>query len=163
MSLGREQFIMVSTCLESRHNELSHVMHTICTYLQDTFQTNIMFWHSMESQSCRNGQAILERMCIMHRTAGYAFSLQVNEETMTEPLISHSRIYRTQKKLETRQQEEPWEDIKNSSKINEFRNLNGTISVGLLHPLNYITNCKTSKKMSIGTKCVLHSPQLQGC
>jgi hypothetical protein len=65
----------------------------------------------------------------MHRTAGYALSLQVNEETMTEPLTSHSRIYRTQKKLETHQQEEPWEDTKNSSQINEFRNVNGTISV----------------------------------
>lgn len=119
-------------------------MHTrICTYLQDTFQTNIMFWHSMDSQSCWDGQAILEQMCIMHRTAGYAFSLQVNEESMTESLISHNRICRTQKKLETRQQEEPWEDTKNLSKINEFRNVNGTIPVCLLHRFDYITNCKT--------------------
>ena len=143
MSLGREQFIMVSTCLEIRQNELSHVMHTgICTYLQDTFQTNIMFWHSVDSHSCWDGQAILGQMCIMHMTTQYAFSLQVNEETMTDPLMSSNRIYRTQKKLETRQ-EELWKDTKNSSKINEFRNVNGTIPVCSLHRFNYSTNCKT--------------------
>jgi len=102
-----------------------------------------MFWHSVDSQSCWDGQVILGQMCIMHRTAGYAFSLQVNEETMTELLISHNRIYRTQKKLETREQEEPWEGTKNSSKIIVFRNVNGTIPVCLLHWFNYITNCKT--------------------
>jgi hypothetical protein len=138
MSMDRERFIMVSTCLEIRQNELSHVTHTrICTYLQD------MFWHSVDSQSCWDGQAILAQMCIMHRTAGYAFILRINEETMTELLISHNRICKTQKKLETRQQEEPLEDTKNSFKINEFRNVNGTIPVCLLHWFNYITNCKT--------------------
>ena len=144
MSKGRECFIMVLICLEIRHNEFSHVMHTrICTYLQDTFQTNIMFWHSMDSQSCWDGQVILPQMCNMHRTAGYAFSLQANQETMTELQISHNKIYRTKKKLETHQQVEPWEDTKKTSTINEFRNVCGTIPVCLLHQFHYFTNCKT--------------------
>jgi len=63
MSMGRERFIMISTCLEIRQNELAHVTETrIRTYLQDTFETNIMFRHSVDNQSSWDGQAILGQM-----------------------------------------------------------------------------------------------------
>ena len=93
LHLVGQLLIYISDAQNHKHKkELPHAIHTrICTYLQDTFQTNI-FWHSVDSQSRWDGQAILGQMCIMHSTAGYAFSLQVNEETMTELLISHNRI-----------------------------------------------------------------------
>jgi hypothetical protein len=153
---------MVSICLEVRQNKFSYFMRKrICTYLREPFQINIMFWHSimycqrasiifwhsiMGSQRSSEGQVILAQMCIIHRTVVYAFSLQTNEETTRELQILHNRIFRTQKKLETCQREEPWQDSKKLSKINQFRNVRVTILVCLLHRFNYLTDCKAYKK-----------------